>query len=84
MKDMLVDDSGPMAHDEIMEHDLQHTHHINANVLQMAIINKMLPKGYKFELLETVQRMMEANKKRNAGLANYQIKKPEIQNEKKM
>lgn len=43
----------------------------------------MLPKGYKFELLETVQRMVEANRKRNAGLANYQIKRPEIQNEKK-
>lgn len=27
---------------------------------------------------------MEASKKRNAGLANYQVKKPEIQNEKKM
>lgn len=56
---------------------------MNANVLQMAVINKMLPKGYKFELLETVQRLMEANRKRNAGLANYQIKRPEIQNEKK-
>lgn len=44
----------------------------------------MLPKGYKFEILEVVQKMMEANRKRNAGLANYQIKKPEIQNEKKM
>ena len=44
----------------------------------MAIINKMLPKGFKFEVLETVQRMMESNRKRNAGLANYQLKRPEI------
>lgn len=69
--------------DEFQFEDLNLSHHLNANVLQMAVINKMLPKGYKFELLETVQRLMEANRKRNAGLANYQIKRPEIQNEKK-
>lgn len=27
-----------------------------ANILQIAVINKMLPKGYKFELYETVKR----------------------------
>ena len=27
-----------------------------ANILQVAMINKMLPKGYKFELYETVKR----------------------------
>jgi len=43
--------SAPMQADG-QQPDLRHSHHINANVLQMAVINKMLPKGYKFELLE--------------------------------
>ena len=27
-----------------------------ANLMQVAMINKMLPKGYKFELLDTIKR----------------------------
>lgn len=47
------------------------------------MLNKMLPKGFKFELTDVVQRQMEQLKKKTSGLANYQIKKPEIQNEVK-
>lgn len=32
-----------------------------ANLLQIAVINKMLPKGFKFELYETVKRQNESN-----------------------
>lgn len=42
----------------------------------------MLPKGYKFDLLELVERQMELQRKKTVGLANYQ--RPEIQNEIKM
>ena len=42
----------------------------------------MLPKGYKFDLLELVEKQMELQRKKNVGLANYQ--RPEIQNEVKM
>lgn len=42
----------------------------------------MLPKGYKFELLELVEKQMELQRKKTVGLANYQ--RPEIQNEVKM
>jgi hypothetical protein len=34
-------------------------HHINANVIQMAVINKMLPKGFKFDLFEIVKRQSD-------------------------
>ncbi len=45
------------------------------------MINKMLPKGYRFEVYDVVKRQMEAHQKRIAGQANYQYKRPEIQNE---
>ena len=48
----------------------------------MAMINKMLPKGFKFEIHEVVKRYTDAHMKKTAGLANY-MKRPEIQNEKK-
>ena len=54
-----------------------------ANTLQMAVINKLLPKGFKFENFETVKRTSDMHMKKAAGLANYANKKPEIQNEKK-
>lgn len=58
-------------------------HHMNANVLQMAMINKMLPKGFKFEIYDVVKRQTDIHQKKTSGLANYIVKKPEIQNEKK-
>ena len=57
-------------------------HHVMANTLQMAVINKMLPKGFKFENFEAVKRTSDMHMKK-AGLANFATKKPEIQNEKK-
>ena len=56
-------------------------HHINANVIQMAVINKMLPKGFKFDLFEIVKRQSDMHQKKTAGLANFSVKKTEIQNE---
>ena len=56
-------------------------HHMYANVLKISVLNKMLPKGYKFDLLEVVQKQMELQRKKTIGLANYQVKRPEIQNE---
>lgn len=38
------------------------TRHLIATQLQVAVINKMLPKGFKFELLETVKRQNEQSK----------------------
>ena len=32
---------------------------IQANVFQMAMLNKMLPRGYKFELLENALKMIQ-------------------------
>lgn len=32
-----------------------------ANLLQIAVINKMLPKGFKFELYDTVKRQNDTN-----------------------
>jgi hypothetical protein len=57
--------------------------HINANAFQMAMINKMLPKGFKFDVWDVVLRQMEVHHKKIAGLANYHNRKPEIQNELK-
>lgn len=51
---------------------------LNANILQVAVINKMLPKGFKFELLDNVKRQVEGaptnprtvvNKKRKVSTA---------------
>ena len=33
-----------------------HNRDLMANIMQVAMINKMLPKGYKFELYDTVKR----------------------------
>ncbi len=54
---------------------------MNSNVIQMAVINKMLPKGFRFEIQEVVKRQMEVHTKKTSGLANYNTKKPEIHNE---
>lgn len=56
---------------------------IFTSTLKIAMLNKMLPKGFRFELTEVVQKQMEQLKKKTSGLANYQVKKPEIQNEVK-
>ena len=42
----------------------------------------MLPKGYKFDILELVTKAVDLLKKKTSGYANYN-KKPEIQNEVK-
>jgi len=47
------------------------------------MINKMLPKGFKFEVLDVVVRQTQVHYKRTAGLANHAGKKAEIQNEVK-
>jgi len=48
------------------------------------MLNKMLPKGFKFDILDIVKRQTEIHMKKNAGLVNYNMnKKPEIQNETK-
>jgi hypothetical protein len=49
----------------------------------MAMLNKMLPKEFRFDLYEVVKRQSEMHQKKTAGLSNYIVKKPEIQNEKK-
>ena len=36
-----------------------------ANLLQVAMINKMLPKGFRFELLDTVRRQTDATTTKN-------------------
>ena len=36
-----------------------HSRDIIANLLQIAVINKMLPKGYRFELYDTVKRQVD-------------------------
>jgi len=41
---------------------LDETRHLIATQLQVAMINKMLPKGFKFESLETVKRQIEQSK----------------------
>ena len=56
--------------------------HITANALHVAVLNKMLPKGYKFDILELVSKAVDQHKKKTSGYANYN-KKPEIQNEVK-
>lgn len=34
---------------------------VMANLLQIAVINKMLPKGFRFELFDTVKRQVDQN-----------------------
>ncbi len=46
------------------------------------MLNKMLPKGYRFDLQELVAKVAEQHKKKTIGLANY-TKRIEIQNEVK-
>jgi FAD synthase len=41
---------------------LDEARHLIATQLQVAMINKMLPKGFKFESLETVKRQIEQSK----------------------
>jgi len=52
-------------------------------VYQIAMLNKMIPKGFKFDILDVVRRQTEIHMKKTAGLVNYMNKKPEIQNETK-
>eukprot|EP00347_Sterkiella_histriomuscorum_P018127 403346686 len=40
---------------------------IMANLLQIAVINKLLPKGFKFELYETVKRQNDSNTSQRAA-----------------
>lgn len=47
------------------------------------MLNKMLPKGFKFDVLDLVKRQTEIHMKKTAGLVNHMNKKPEIQNEMK-
>ena len=42
----------------------------------------MLPKGFKFDVLEYVSKAVDQHRKKTNGYANYN-KKPEIQNEVK-
>lgn len=49
----------------------------------MALLNKMLAKGFKFEIYDIVKRQTDQLNKKTLGLANYMNKKPEIQNELK-
>ena len=50
----------------------------------MAMLNKLLPKGYKFDFLDVIRRQMEVHQKRVSSLANYnKSKQQEIQNEVK-
>jgi hypothetical protein len=37
----------------------------------MALINKMMPKGFKFELMDVLEKTLEQHRKKNVGLANY-------------
>ena len=46
-------------------------YHLKANALTIAMINKMLPKGFKFDVLEVVHRQTLVHLKRTGGLANH-------------
>lgn len=43
----------------VPQHDEQRD--LIANLLQIAVINKMLPKGFRFELLDTVKRQNDSS-----------------------
>jgi len=45
--------------DKEADEDDDEPHHLMANVLQMAIINKMLAKGFKFEIYDVVKRQTD-------------------------
>lgn len=51
--------------------DINEPHYILANVMQMALINKMMPKGFKFELYEVVKRQTDLHSKKTTGLVNF-------------
>jgi hypothetical protein len=42
------------------------------------MLNKMLPKSFKFDILDIIKRQTEQHLKKTAGLANFMAKKPEI------
>ena len=57
-------------------------HHIYVNSYKIAMLNRMVPKGFKFDVLEQVTKSVELAKKKTNGLANHN-KRAEIQNEVK-
>lgn len=59
--------------DEEYEDDdeIYRVQHIEANAYQIAILNKMLPKGFKFDLHELVKKSQELHSKKTNCLANY-------------
>jgi hypothetical protein len=42
--------------EEVKDDSMERKRDLIANLLQIAVINKMLPKGFKFELFDTVKR----------------------------
>ena len=73
----------PYTNEDDLDEENEQPFHINANVFQIAMLNKMLPKGYKFDILDVIRRQTEIHMKKTAGMVNYMNKKPEIQNELK-
>jgi hypothetical protein len=45
--------------------------HLDANAYQIAMINKMVPKGFKFDVHELVKKAQELHSKKTSCLANY-------------
>lgn len=74
---MKVDSNPPENNNEQNGHKNDHEEeenklgHIDANAYQIAMINKMLPKGFKFDVHELVKKAQELHSKKTSCLANY-------------
>lgn len=56
-----VDQSNKQQQEEAKEERRDENRDLIANLLQIAVINKMLPKGYKFELFDTIKRQNDSS-----------------------
>ena len=63
-------------------HENTYHRHLIATQLQVAMINKMLPKGFKFESYETVKRMQDQAKAAPKGLVNKRRRVTDEENKK--
>ena len=54
-----IERQGEEGKHETEEPGQGHSRDLIANLLQVALINKMLPKGYRFELQDTVRKQSE-------------------------
>ena len=71
--------------EELKDNDVQENtfqRHLIATQLQVAMINKMLPKGFKFEAYETVKRMQDQAKAAPKTLVNKRRRVADEDNKK--